>query len=225
MIFNKTPRAVIFDMDGLLFNTEELYRDALALASDGFGVEAPIELFVSTIGLSMEATRASMSAHFGAAFDFDLLWKNASSLFFELADTRLRLKPGVIEILDLLEGAAMPAAIATASKPENVAHHLAAFGLERRFQAVAAKGSYARSKPHPDPFLKAAELIGADPATCIALEDSHTGVRSASSAGMMTIMVPDFLEANDEMRELCAHVALDLHEVAGLIEAAVRGGS
>ena len=67
-------------------------------------------------------------------------------------------------------------------------------------------------------------MLGADPSFCIALEDSHTGVRSASSAGMMTIMVPDLLDANEEMRGLCAHVAADLHEVARLIEDAIRVG-
>jgi HAD superfamily hydrolase (TIGR01509 family) len=211
-------------MDGLLFDTERLYLDALVFAAKEFGVEAPVELYAGSIGTSSEATRARLSRHFGDAFDMDGLWKSASGHFRVLADTRLCLKPGVLELLDLLDSLNLPAAIATSSKPDNVRHHLEAHGLERRFRAVAASGSYARSKPHPDPFLTAAGLIGADPAFCIALEDSHTGVRSASSAGMMTIMVPDLMEPNNEMRGLCAHVAVDLHEVARLIKAAVRGG-
>ncbi len=221
MIFANAPRAVVFDMDGLLFDTEVLYFEALALAAKEFGVEAPVELYAGSIGTSSEATRSRLSGHFGVAVDMDALWKSASGHFDRLADTRLCLKPGVIELLDLLDRLRMPAAIATSSKTEKVNHHLGAHGLECRFRAVAAAGSYARSKPHPDPFLTAAGLIGVDPAMCIALEDSHTGIRSASSAGMMTIMVPDLLEANDEMRGLCAHVAVDLHEVARLIEAAL----
>ncbi len=222
MIFARTPRAVVFDMDGLLFDSEVLYFEALALAAKEFGVEAPVELYAASIGTSSEATRTRLTEHFGIEFDMDGLWKSASGHFRLLADTRLALKPGVNEILDLLDLLRMPAAIATSSKPENVTHHLAAHGLEGRFGAIAASGSYARSKPHPDPFLTAAGLLGADPAHCVALEDSHTGVRSASSAGMMTIMVPDLLEPNDEMRDLCAHVAADLHEVARLIEAALQ---
>lgn len=221
MVFRKTPGAVVFDMDGLLFDTEALYLEALVLAAREFGVEAPVELFTDSIGTSAEATRARLGAHFGEAVDPDLLWNSASGHFFKLADTRLCLKPGVIELLDLLDRLDLPTAIATSSGPANVAHHLAAHRLDGRFRAIAASGSYARSKPHPDPFLKAAELLGADAASCVALEDSHTGVRSAASAGMMTIMVPDLLAANEEMRGLCAHVALDLHEVAQLIAAAV----
>ena len=80
-----------------------------------------------------------------------------------------------------------------------------------------------RHKPHPDPFLKAAELLGVDPRACLAIEDSHHGVRSASSAGMMTVMVPDLLPATDEICALCLHVVPDLHEVRRLISGSASG--
>ncbi len=82
------------------------------------------------------------------------------------------------------------------------------------------QGDYAAGKPAPDPFLKAAERLGVEARACLALEDSHAGVRSASSAGMMTIMVPDLLEPTDEIRGLCTAVVPSLHEVRGLILAA-----
>ncbi|MFX7740030.1 HAD family hydrolase, partial [Acinetobacter baumannii] len=76
----------------------------------------------------------------------------------------------------------------------------AAHGLLGRFDAIVAHGDYVRGKPAPDPFLRAAERLGVEPKLCLALEDSHNGVRSASSSGMMTVMVPDILEATDEIR-------------------------
>ena len=82
---------------------------------------------------------------------------------------------------------------------------------------MVAQGDYAASKPAPDPYLSAAGRLGVDPRLCLALEDSYAGVRSASSAGMTTIMVPDLLQPTDEVRRFCAYVAKDLHEVRGLI--------
>ena len=96
-------------------------------------------------------------------------------------------------------------------------HHLTAHGLVGWFHEIVGHGDYTAGKPAPDPFLKAAERLAVEPRLCLALEDSHNGVRSASSAGMMTIMVPDLLEPTDEIRGLCTFVARDLHEVRRLI--------
>jgi beta-phosphoglucomutase-like phosphatase (HAD superfamily) len=92
-------------------------------------------------------------------------------------------------------------------------------GLLERFQTIVAGGDYARGKPAPDPFLTAAERLGVDAAACLALEDSHNGVRAAHAAGMMTIMVPDLLEATEEMQSLCVTVSDTLHEVRALLAA------
>jgi beta-phosphoglucomutase-like phosphatase (HAD superfamily) len=82
-----------------------------------------------------------------------------------------------------------------------------------RFDAIVAHGDYERGKPAPDPVLKADERLGVGPLLCLALEDSHNGIRSASSAGMMTIMVPVLLEPTDEIRGHCTFVVRDLHDV------------
>jgi beta-phosphoglucomutase-like phosphatase (HAD superfamily) len=90
---------------------------------------------------------------------------------------------------------------------------LTAHALTERFHTVVAQGDYAASKPAPDPYLTAAARLGVAPALCLALEDSHNGVRSAASAGMMTVMVPDLLPATAEIAALCTFVAEDLHRV------------
>ena len=219
----KLPRtlgAIVFDMDGLLFDTEALYQEAFDRAAADEGCELPSALFLSMVGKGWPMNRAQMLEHYGQAFPVDRFKDTVRRYFGVMADTRLRLKPGVIELLDTLDDLRMPRAIATSSAHSSVQHHLAAHGLADRFHAVAAQGDYAAGKPAPDPFLKAAERLGVDARACLALEDSHAGVRSASSAGMMTIMVPDLLEPTNEIRALCTAVVPSLQEVRGLILAA-----
>jgi beta-phosphoglucomutase-like phosphatase (HAD superfamily) len=93
-----------------------------------------------------------------------------------------------------------------------------------RFDEIICRSDYEKGKPAPDPFLKAAERLGVEPRLCLALEDSHIGVRSASAAGMMTVMVPDLLEPTDELRNLCAFVACDLQEVRSAVLVACAKG-
>jgi HAD superfamily hydrolase (TIGR01509 family) len=213
----RPPRAVIFDMDGLLFDTEVLYRDAFFAAARDMGGHMPEPVFHSLIGLPGESSRRLLLDHFGDDFDVDGLWDASAEHFHALARGQDFLKAGVREVLDLLDALALPRAIATSSRHEDVAFNLGRHGLEGRFQAVAARGDYPRGKPHPDPFLVAAGWLGVDPADCLALEDSHNGVRSAAAAGMMTVMIPDLLAPNPEMDALCARIVSDLHAAADLI--------
>ncbi len=111
----------------------------------------------------------------------------------------------------------LPRAIATSSLPHSAHHHLAAFDLGHRFDTIVAQGDTVRGKPAPDPYLLAAERLGVEPRLCLALEDSHNGVRSASAAGMITVMVPDLLPPTDEIGGLCVCVASNLTVVAQLL--------
>jgi HAD superfamily hydrolase (TIGR01509 family) len=213
------PAAVIFDMDGLLFDSETLYQEAVLLAATEHGREVAADFFARTVGLPSAQSRALLLSQFGDGFAVDEFQAAWVRHFWVIAETRLALKPGAIELLDLLDRLRLPRAIATSSSRTTVERHLSAHGLLDRFDAIVAHGDYDTGKPAPDPFLRAAERLGADPARCLALEDSHNGVRAAAAAGMMTIMVPDLLEATDEMRTLCILIAHDLHEVAELIAA------
>ena len=112
----------------------------------------------------------------------------------------------------------MARAICTSSGHEDVADKLALHGLLGRFGAVVAVGDYDHGKPAPDPFLRAAAVLGVAPAACWALEDSHNGVRAAAAAGMQVIMVPDPLAATAEIRALCFRIAADLHEVCAWLD-------
>src|SRR5437762_9366811 len=219
----RMPAAVVFDMDGLLFDTEVLYQEAIQLAAAEGGHKVTFDVFNRTVGLPWAQSRTLLLAHFGDAFPVDDFQETWVRHFWVIAETRLALKPGALELLDTLDQFRLPRAIATSSSRRTVERHLTAHNLMGRFQEVVGQGDYERGKPAPDPFLKAAAQLGMEPHLCLALEDSHNGVRSASSAGMMTVMVPDLLEPTDEIRGLCTFVVRDLHEVRGLILAVGSG--
>jgi HAD superfamily hydrolase (TIGR01509 family) len=210
---HRKPTAVVFDMDGLLFDTEALYQEAILLAAAEGGHEVAIEIFKRIVGVPWTQSRAMLLSHFGETFPVDAFQETWVRHFWVIAETRLELKPGVLELLDTLDGLRLPRAIATSSSRRTVERHLTAHHLLGRFNEIVGHGDYERGKPAPDPFLRAAERLGVDPQSCLAMEDSHNGVRSASAAGMMTVMVPDLLEPTDEIRGLCSFVARDLHEV------------
>jgi beta-phosphoglucomutase-like phosphatase (HAD superfamily) len=213
----RKPAAVVFDMDGLLFDTETLSQEAIVLAAAEGGHDVAPDVFTQTIGLPWAPCRALLLSHFGESFPVDQFREAWVRHFWVIAETRLELKPGALELLDTLDEFHIPRAIATSSYQSTVERHLTAHNLMGRFDEIVGHGDYQRGKPAPDPFLRAAERLGVKPALCLALEDSHNGVRSAAAAGMMTVMVPDLLAPTDELRNLCAFVACDLHEVRSAV--------
>ena len=214
------PVAVIFDMDGLIFDTEALYQEAFLAAATAGGHGIPRAVIQRTIGVPWVRSRVLLLEEMGSDFPVDQYFTQMVAHFELLAATQLRLKPGVIELLEFLDQIDMPRCIATSSAHSTVQNHLAAHGLVDRFHAIIGHGDYVSSKPSPDPFLMAAKHLGVAPARCLALEDSYNGVRSASAAGMMTLMVPDLLSPTPEIQSLCTGVVSDLHAVRTLILAA-----
>lgn len=217
----RRPQAVVFDMDGVLFDTEALWQAALLAAAAEIGREVPDAVYRGSIGVRRSQCRELFLEHFGEDFGFDAFHAEWRRHFWLIAESRRSMKPGVAELLALLDQFSLPRAIATSSSRATVERHLAAHDLTRRFDALVCRDDYEHGKPAPDPFLKAAERLGVEPGLCLALEDSHVGVRSAAAAGMMTVMVPDLLAPTDEIRALTIWVARDLHQVRDLMLGAV----
>jgi HAD superfamily hydrolase (TIGR01509 family) len=217
MSLPRPVRAVVFDMDGLLVDTETLYCEALAATAVELGFELPREVIGRMIGHTWAGSMQVLQDHFGADFDADPLRARSVEMFYELAEAGVALKAGVLEVLDHLDAARLPRGVVTSSRRREVEHHLGAHGILERFDFILANGEYPRPKPDPAPYLTAAERLGLPASDVLALEDSHNGVRAAAGAGMMTIMVPDMLHPTEEMETLCVRIARDLHEVHELL--------
>ncbi|MDQ0455085.1 HAD family hydrolase [Rhizobium paknamense] len=207
----RPPKAVIFDMDGLILDSEILYRKSVISAGEASGLPVGPSIYEGMLGRPWPGIVTLLKDHFGADFDADAFRSVWLAHFDALIEQELKLKAGVTDLLDVLDAHGIPRAICTSSAHGQVQHHLSDFGILPRFHAIIAQGDYARGKPAPDPYLTAAARLGVDPAHCLALEDSHNGIRSAASAGMMAVMVPDMLPATDEIAALCAAVIDDLH--------------
>ncbi|QTQ82940.1 HAD family phosphatase [Agrobacterium tumefaciens] len=214
------PHAVVFDMDGLLIESETLYRDSFLAASDEGGHGMLVETYQKVCGSPWDVITGTIFADYGADFPIDSFRDAWLRHLAVMMAEGVALKPGVVEILDLLDRLDIRRAIATSSRHDSVTRHLGPYDLLRRFDTIVARGDYSEPKPSPMPYLTAAKRLGIDPGRCLALEDSWHGVRSASSAGMMTIMVPDVAPPTEEMREKCIAVSTDLHAVAGLLQQA-----
>ena len=212
-------------MDGLLVDTEAIYRDAILAEAEAHGRPMPLSIFLQMVGLPAHASDGLVRSHFGGQIDLAAYNDGVERRVRARLAVGVTLKDGVVELLDTLDQRSLPRAIVTSSSHNTVLAHLGASGILPRFDAVIARGDYPRGKPHPDPYLRAACVLDRSPAHCLVLEDSHNGVRAACSAGTMIVMVPDLLEPTDEMRQLCLAVIETLHEVRTSLACGERDGA
>jgi HAD superfamily hydrolase (TIGR01509 family) len=204
------PRAVIFDMDGLLLDSEPLYRVTWKAAGSSLGFPIDDVLYERFVGRGNSESEQVLAKHFGERFPLDEFHSRWSRDFDERLAT-ITTKPGAMELLAALEKRGIPKALATSS-PRVLA--LRCLGdLASHFAALAFGDEVSHAKPAPDLFLLASQRLGIAPADCLVLEDSEAGVRAARAAGMDVIMVPDLVPPSDEIASMATRVCATLHEV------------
>lgn len=211
--------AVIFDMDGLLLDSETLSMEAMETAGAALGLDMPPSFCRGMIGSPVDLCRAMIRERHGDAFPLDRFFAlHGEHLDALVASGRLALKDGVAVLLDALDRRGLPCAVATSSGRGRALHHLRQAGIAGCFGRIVTRDDVSRGKPDPEPFLAAAAGLGVPPAACLALEDSHAGVRAAHAAGMRVVMVPDLLQPTAEMHEKAHRIVRSLHEVIGLLD-------
>jgi HAD superfamily hydrolase (TIGR01509 family) len=216
-MLRKPIEAVLFDMDGLLLDTEVIYIEAMQAAAQTLGREMSLDFCHSMVGVAGPDCNLMIEAYYGEGFSITEFREHASVHRSRLMDGGIPLKPGVVELLDFLAGRGLPLAVATSAGRTTAEHHLGRAGLLGRFNAVATRDDVERTKPHPDVYLEAARRLGAAPERCIAFEDSNIGLAAAHAAGAMAFMVPDLLEPLPESRAKCVEVMPDLHAALRLL--------
>lgn len=207
-------QAVVFDMDGVIFDSEAKVVECWQVVADKYGIPDIEDACRHCLGINRDATRAYMLEAYGQDFPYDAYKREMSDLFHKrYGDGRLPVKAGVREILSWIKEHGIKIALASSTRRAIVEAELKAAGLYDYFDKVICGDMVEKSKPAPDIFLKACNELGVRPCDAYAIEDSYNGVRSAQSAGLKCIMVPDLVPATDEMRELAERVLPDLTAV------------
>ena len=211
-------QAVIFDMDGLMLDSQRIATEAWKRAVAAFGYCLKDEINLSLIGRTIPDTNYILREAFGFDFPVNEVRRLATKEFADLTrDSGIPVKRGLHELLDLLEQKHLKIAVATSTPQSDCLYHLQRSDLIHRFKVIVCGDEVPRGKPAPDLFLRASELLDVVPEHCMVLEDSYAGVRAAHNAGMIPIMVPDLKEADDEMRALAHAVVSDLVEAKDVI--------
>ncbi len=212
-------RAVIFDMDGLMFDTERIAQTAWQQAASQFGYDFPSETYAGIIGLALPDVRRYTRSVFGEAFPFDPIYLRKQELVDEYILTHgTPFKAGLLELMGQIERADLRMALASSSGKEIILRNLKHAGLQAgRFHAIVGGDEISRGKPAPDIFLAASRRLDVPAEACLVLEDSTTGVQAACAAGMIAIMVPDLLTPSDATMGCAWRVLPDLRAVGELL--------
>lgn len=202
-MMNMTFKAVVFDADGTLFDTEELTHQIWVTVGAEMGFSQPGQNYLEFVGLNRATSIAKMVDLYGPDYHQEEFMDRCVQRLHEYIEEHgVPLKPGAREILEFLHQNNIPIAMATSTHRSRTDRRLELTGMKDYFQASVTGNEVIRGKPDPEIYLKACEKLGVAPAEALAVEDSRNGILSAHAAGMPVAMVPDMIPPSEELEKL-----------------------
>ena len=212
-------KAVIFDVDGTLLDTERIYMKAWKEAAAEAGYVMPDSVLQKTRAVNTKDAARIFEEEIGNGFSYQAVRPIRVRIAEEIIKRESPiLKPGVLELLAFLEGKGIRLSVASSTNQQGTREHLAESRILDRFEVVVGGDMVTNGKPHPDIFLKAAEALGAAPEECIVVEDSPAGIRAARAAGMKAVLVPDQAAITQEIIDMADVVLNSLLEMPAYLQ-------
>lgn len=213
------PKAVVFDMDGLMFDSEREVQYAWDITGEEMGYGRLGHHIYHTLGMNRNSREAYFKEHCGADFPFEKFQDRYREVAGEYSAVHgIQAKPGLYELLEALKKRKIPMAVATSSSPGHAAHYLEHSAVKAYFQVIVTGDMVTKAKPDPQIYQIACSRLGVDNGCTLALEDSYNGLWAAYRAGMKPVMVPDLLKDDAPVREIIyakADSLLDVKEMFG----------
>lgn len=204
MTYVQRPKAFLFDMDGLLLDTERMFLDAFLEITAEIGIPEPSakSFFLDLVGTSSNVTTARLDAFLPTDIDrdaFDHEWRNRHA---KNVENGIPVKPYAVQLLTAIQAKGVPIAVVTSTNAAPAHHHLDHAGLLSFFETICAGDEVPANKPDPAPYLIAAKRLGVEATSCIAFEDSDLGTTAAVRAGCKTFQIPDLRPVDRSLPDL-----------------------
>ena len=212
-------KGVIFDMDGLMFDTENLSSECWVRVGRENNFEITRELIDSTRGLDRRKTKILLEEKFGDTFDFQVFSDRSRQYMDDVIKKQgMPIKAGLLELLEYIRENRLKCAVASSTERERVEYYLETAGIRKYFNTIVCGDEVKRGKPNPDIFRKAAEKLELKPESCLVLEDSKYGIEAAFRAGIPAVMIPDMIMPEEETKKMLYDEKKSLLEVIDLLE-------